>query len=62
MVDVQVLRKTRNLTLPALRAEAELHDLLVLKKRQPPVHRTGRAGSLECDLAPPGLGPTIHTY
>jgi predicted RNA-binding protein with PUA-like domain len=32
MVDVQVLRKTRNLTLPALRADAELQDLLVLKK------------------------------
>ena len=32
MVDVQVLRKTRNLTLTALRADAELHELLVLKK------------------------------
>ena len=32
MVDVQVLRKTRNLTLAELRAEAELQDLLVLKK------------------------------
>jgi len=32
MVDVQVLRKTRNLTLPALRADAELQELLVLKK------------------------------
>ncbi len=32
MVDVQVLRKTRNLTLPALRADAALQDLLVLKK------------------------------
>jgi len=32
MVDVKVLRKTRNLTLPALRADAELQDLLVLKK------------------------------
>jgi predicted RNA-binding protein with PUA-like domain len=32
LVDVQVLRKTRNLTLPELRADAELHDLLVLKK------------------------------
>ena len=32
MVDVQVLRKTRNLTLPALRADVELQDLLVLKK------------------------------
>ena len=32
LVDVQVLRKTRNLTLPELRAEARLQDLLVLKK------------------------------
>jgi predicted RNA-binding protein with PUA-like domain len=32
LVDVQVLRKTRNLTLPALRADPELQDLLVLKK------------------------------
>jgi predicted RNA-binding protein with PUA-like domain len=32
MVDVQVLRKTCNLTLPALRADAELQELLVLKK------------------------------
>ena len=32
MVDVQVLRKTRNLTLPALRADADLQELLVLKK------------------------------
>ena len=32
LVDVQVLRKTRNLTLPLLRAEADLQDLLVLKK------------------------------
>ena len=32
LVDVQVLRKTRNLTLPELRAEASLADLLVLKK------------------------------
>ena len=32
LVDVQVLRKTRNLTLPALRADPELTDLLVLKK------------------------------
>ena len=32
MVDVQVLRKTRNLTLPALRADAALQELLVLKK------------------------------
>ena len=32
MVDVQVLRKTRNLTLPVLRADAELQELLVLKK------------------------------
>ncbi|MES2582608.1 MAG: EVE domain-containing protein [Pseudomonadota bacterium] len=32
MVDVQVLRKTRNLTLPALRADTELQELLVLKK------------------------------
>ena len=32
MVDVRVLRKTRNLTLPTLRADAELQDLLVLKK------------------------------
>ncbi len=32
MVDVQVLRKTCNLSLPQLRADAELQDLLVLKK------------------------------
>ena len=32
LVDVQVLRKTRNLTLPLLRADADLQDLLVLKK------------------------------
>ena len=32
LVDVQVLRKTRNLTLPEMRADPELQDLLVLKK------------------------------
>ena len=32
LVDVQVLRKTHNLTLPALRADAALQDLTVLKK------------------------------
>ncbi|MBK6591353.1 MAG: EVE domain-containing protein [Burkholderiales bacterium] len=32
LVDVQVLRKTRNLTLPELRAEAQLQDLIVLRK------------------------------
>jgi len=32
LVDVQVLRKTRNLTLPLLRTDADLQDLLVLKK------------------------------
>jgi predicted RNA-binding protein with PUA-like domain len=32
LVDVQVLRKTRNLTLPELRADAALAELLVLKK------------------------------
>ncbi|MFZ2307033.1 MAG: EVE domain-containing protein [Rhodoferax sp.] len=32
LVDVQVLHKTRNLSLPELRADAELADLLVLKK------------------------------
>ena len=32
LVDVQVLRKTRNLTLPELRADAKLEDLVVLKK------------------------------
>jgi len=32
LVDVQVLCKTRNLTLPELRADAALADLLVLKK------------------------------
>jgi predicted RNA-binding protein with PUA-like domain len=32
LVDVQVLRKTRNLTLPQLREDPELQDLLVLKK------------------------------
>jgi len=32
LVDVQVLRKIDNLTLPALRARMELADMLVLKK------------------------------
>jgi predicted RNA-binding protein with PUA-like domain len=32
LVDVQVLEKTRNFTLPELRAEPELQDLVVLKK------------------------------
>jgi predicted RNA-binding protein with PUA-like domain len=32
LVDVQVLRKTRNLTLPEMRADPELQDMLVLKK------------------------------
>ena len=32
LVDVQVLQKTRNLTLPELRAEPELADLIVLRK------------------------------
>jgi predicted RNA-binding protein with PUA-like domain len=32
LVDVQVLRKTRNLTLPELRADVELQDLIVLKR------------------------------
>ena len=32
LVEVQVLYKTRNLTLPLLRADADLQDLLVLKK------------------------------
>ena len=32
LVDVQVLHKTRNLTLPLLRADADLQGLLVLKK------------------------------
>ena len=32
LVDVQVLHKTRNITLPELRADPELADLLVLKK------------------------------
>jgi predicted RNA-binding protein with PUA-like domain len=32
LVDVQVLKKTRNLTLPQLRAIPELADMLVLKK------------------------------
>ncbi len=32
LVDVQVLQKTRNLTLPQLRADSELADMLVLKK------------------------------
>jgi predicted RNA-binding protein with PUA-like domain len=32
LVDVQVLRKTRNLTLPELRADPQLEDLVVLKK------------------------------
>ena len=32
LVDVQVIKKTRNLTLPELRATPELAELLVLKK------------------------------
>jgi predicted RNA-binding protein with PUA-like domain len=32
LVDVQVLRKTRNLGLPELRGDAHLQDLLVLRK------------------------------
>ncbi len=32
LLDVQVLRKTRNLTLPELRADPELQDLVVLRK------------------------------
>ena len=32
LVDVQVQKKTRNLTLPELRADPQLEDLLVLKK------------------------------
>ena len=32
LVDVQVLRKTRNVTLPALRADPALQDLIVLRK------------------------------
>jgi predicted RNA-binding protein with PUA-like domain len=32
LVDVQVLRKTRNFTLPELRADPALADLIVLKK------------------------------
>ena len=32
LVDVQVLRKTRNLALPELRADAALEDLVVLRK------------------------------
>jgi predicted RNA-binding protein with PUA-like domain len=32
MVDVKVLRKTRNLTLPELRSDPELADLTVLRK------------------------------
>ena len=32
LVDVQVLRKTRNLSLPELRANADLQNLLVLRK------------------------------
>lgn len=32
LVDVQVLHKTRNFTLPQLRADPQLADLLVLKK------------------------------
>jgi predicted RNA-binding protein with PUA-like domain len=32
LVDVQVLRKTRNLTVPELRADPQLADLLVLRK------------------------------
>jgi len=32
LVDVQVLKKTRNLTLPELRADPQLEDLVVLRK------------------------------
>jgi predicted RNA-binding protein with PUA-like domain len=32
LVDVQVVKKTRNLTLPELRADAALEDLVVLRK------------------------------
>ncbi len=32
LVDVQVLRKTRNLTLPEMRADPELQDMVVLRK------------------------------
>jgi predicted RNA-binding protein with PUA-like domain len=32
LVDVQVVRKTRNLTLPELRADPELQELVVLRK------------------------------
>ena len=32
LVDVQVIKKTRNLTLPELRAHAGLSDLMILKK------------------------------
>lgn len=32
LVDVQMVRKTRNFTLPELRADAALEDLIVLKK------------------------------
>ena len=32
LVDVQVVQKTRNLTLPELRADPELEDLVVLRK------------------------------
>ena len=32
LVDIKVLRKTRNLMLPELRAHVELHDLVVLRK------------------------------
>ena len=32
LVNVQVLRKTRNLTLPELRADAALEELVVLRK------------------------------
>ena len=32
LVDVQVVRRTRNLTLPELREDAELADLVVLRK------------------------------
>ena len=32
LVDVQVLEKTRNLTLPELRAEPKLEDLIILRK------------------------------
>ena len=52
LVEVQVLRKTRNLTLPEMRANPDLAEMLVLKKRKPAVHHACGATALGGDLEP----------